>query len=179
MENEHEINLLVERLKSEESMRRYPHLANLSEEDLRLSARIAIAWNKKHPTPSYSTTDIIKMASKQRARSSATAKRHEHVAIDMAVLVRILKMGRKTAALVLSYAHWNEYAPGAILDFYKRHLPKEYGSEAGLHLWLESNYKGLHNYKHNLIGRIERFEQLCKKVPQTELSKLCDGLSLL
>lgn len=176
MEFEEEINKLVEELKTREGQRRYPHLARASDEDLRLFVRIAI--NGLKDVPSYSTSEIIKMASKQRARSEGTSTRHKQVAIDMAVLVRVLQMKRDIAALVLSYAQWSEYAPGAIKDFYKRHLPEEYKNRRGLELWLEQSHGGLKGFKINLINKIERFDHLCKKAPQVEINKLLDDATL-
>lgn len=162
MNEENEIKRIIELTR-----KRFP---DMSEKSLEIGARLA--FRAFENVPCYSTAEIIKMASKQRARSEYTAQRHEEMAIEMAVLVKLCRLKREYASLVLSYAHWSDYAPDSITDFYKRHLPNEYRNLTALNSWLGNNYKDLIGYKICLISKIDRFTQLIKKLPKSEISKL-------
>ena len=179
MDDDPEVIKLFEHMQSDGFKRKYPLKHPYKEKDSEIDlliARLVIGFNKKYPIRSYTTAEIIKMESRQRKRSEATAGKHEQVALDMAVLVRVCGMGRLPASILLSYAQWYEYAPKAIKDFYQRYLPKEYRDKRSLCAWVENTYGGLPGFKKKLILKIDRYEQLCKKVPKPELDKLFKDL---
>ena len=114
------------------------------------------------------------MASKQRARHESTARLHEAIAVDVAVLVKLCGFKRDSAALILSYAQWNEYTPLTIKDFYKRHLPNEYKCKdfEGLSRLIDDNKGGLSAFYGLLAAKIERLPQLYKKLSEKDSKRL-------
>ena len=147
----------------------FPHF---SEEALEISCALAI--KALAGVRCYSADDIIKMHSKQRARCAHTKAIHQNIAIDMAILVKLCGYKRNSAAFILSYAQWNEYTPGTILDFYKRHLPSEYKSRdyRVLSALVNENNGGLSAFYNLLSSRLDRLPQLYKKLPEQDAKRL-------
>jgi hypothetical protein len=146
-----------------------PHL-----EEVDLWQSVLIGKHLVDSIPSYTTAEIVKMASKQRARHESTVRLHETIAVDVAVLVKLCGFKRDSAALILSYAHWSDYTPLTIKDFYKRHLPNEYKRRdyEGLSRLIDENKGGLSVFYNFLASRLERLPQLYKKLPEQDAKRL-------